>query len=56
MRTEPADSRKGTENTGFRKKEYRKDRKRMAILEVEHLKKNIYDPPRKQPGGSVTGR
>ena len=39
MRTEPADSRKGTENTGFRKKEYRKDRKRMAILEVEHLKK-----------------
>ena len=45
MRTEPADSRKGTENTGFRKKEYRKDRKRMAILEVEHLKKTLHNQP-----------
>lgn len=49
MRTEPADSRKGTENTGFRKKEYRKDRKRMAILEVEHLKKHI------RPASEATG-
>ena len=48
MRTEPADSRKGTENTGFRKKRVQKGQKTNGNSGSRTSEKNIYDPPRKQ--------